>query len=307
MNTHDTNELSSLVRLLDDPDPVVREAVVGRLTELGTPATVQLRDIIEGEAQVDDLVRTAATEALNEIGQRRMLDELARASEQEEFAEDNTVRQTFDLEIGAFAVAMHRFPDLNPDGYRSQLNTMGDLLRWRTRDFDKGIDTIREINYYMVQQQAWRGVSQKHYHNPDNSCLNRVIDRRRGIPITMSVVWLLIAKRLNLPLYGVSFPVHFLCRYRSDSEDFLIDPFNGGVVVTEEQCKAFIESLGVEFNEAFLEPVDERHIVARMLRNMAEIYRENEPARAQGMEEAIRLLSVEWRGGGSDFGRDGQV
>ena len=290
------NELNSLVRLLDDPDPVVREAVVGRLTELGTPATVELRDIIEGRDVQEEDLRQAAHEALSEIGISKMLDELQRASEYEPHSEDGPA---FDLEHGAMAVAMHRYPDLNMEDYRSRLDTMADLLRWRTREMEKGIDRIREINYYFFQQQSWRGVSQQHYQNPDNSCLNRVIDRRRGIPVTMTVVWLLIAKRLNLSLHGISFPVHFLARYKDKDEDFLIDPFNGGSVVTEEQCKAFLESIGVQFHEAFLEPVDGRHIVARMLRNMAEIYREKEPRLALGMDEGIRLLAED---GGKDWG-----
>lgn len=294
------NELNSLVRLLDDPDPVVREAVVGRLTELGTPATVELRDIVEGKNEREEDVRLAAHEALTEIGISRMLRELRYATEQEEFVEGNTVEPTFDLEQGAFAVALHRYPDLDIEEYRSRLDTMADLLRWRSRDFDRGIDRVREINYYLVQQQSWRGVSQKSYQDPDNSCLNCVIDRRRGIPLSMTVVWLLLAKRLNLQLHGISFPVHFLARYRDEKEDFLIDPFNGGTVVTEEQCKAFLESIGVQFHDAFLEPVDGRHVIARMLRNLAEIYKENEPRLAEAMREGIQLLADGREG---DWGR----
>ncbi len=284
------SELDSLVRLLDDPDPVVREVVVGRLTEIGAPATIELRDIVEGKQIREDELRRGAHEALVEIGLTRMMKELERASEQETFVQDNTVRTGFDFEQGAFAVAMHRYPDVDVEEYRSRLDTMADLLRWRTREFDRGIDRIREINYYLVQQQSWRGVAQQKYHDPENSCLNRVIDRRRGIPITMTTVWLLLAKRLNIPLYGISFPVHFLARYKNDKEDFLIDPFNGGTVVTREQCKAFLESMGVEFNQAFLEPVDGRHIVSRTMRNLVEIYREKEPRIAQGMESGISLL-----------------
>ncbi len=282
-------ELDSLVRLLDDPDPTVREAVFGRLTELGTPATVQLRDIIEGrgESPYDSLLWQAAQDALNEIGLRSMLNELRRLSEREEIDGPGT----FDLEEGAMAIALHRYPDLDREVYRARLDTMAELLRWRTRESNLGIEAIREFRIYLVRQQLWKGVSQNKYHDPDNSCLNAVIDRRRGIPVTMTVVWLLLARRLGLPLYGVSFPVHFLARYKEGEEDFIIDPFNDGVVVTEEQCKQFLQSIGVEFHPAFLEPVSGRHIVARMLRNLMEIYQESHPRFALGMEEGIRILS----------------
>ncbi|MGE3800723.1 MAG: transglutaminase family protein [Candidatus Kapaibacterium sp.] len=283
-------ELDSLVRLLDDPDPTVREAVFGRLTELGTLATLQLRDIIDGkgELQYDSELHIAAQDALSEIGMRRMLDGLRLVSESGAGKEDD---DDFDLEGATLAVAMHRYPDLDAMAYRSKLDTMAELLRWRTRESNLGMEAIREFRIYLVRQQLWKGVSQNKYQDPENSCLNSVIDRRRGIPVTMTVVWLLLAQRLGLPLHGVSFPVHFLARYKSEDEDFLIDPFNDGVVVTEEQCKTFLQSIGVEFHPGFLEPVGGRHIVARMLRNLAEIYQESEPRLALGMEEGIRILA----------------
>ncbi|MCE2502723.1 MAG: hypothetical protein J4G05_01500 [Chlorobi bacterium] len=284
-------ELDSLVRLLDDPDPTVREAVFGRLTELGTDATVQLRDIVEGKLHSDQDIHQAAQEALVELGLRKMIDTLQKVLRAEESAVTDESPGEFDLEEGAFAVAMHRYPDMDITSYRSQLDTMAELLRWRTRDTDIGIEAVREFRIYLVHQQLWKGVSQNKYHDPDNSCLNRVIDRRRGIPISMSVVWLLLAERLGLPLYGVSFPVHFLVRYRNEREDFIVDPYNDGVLVTEEQCKAFLESIGVEFHSAFLEPVDARHVVVRMMRNLAEIYQESNPRLVVGMEEGIRLLA----------------
>lgn len=288
-------EIDSLVRLLDDPDPVVHEAVVGRLSEIGMAATIELRGIAEGKSKEHSLLREAAHDALAEIGLRRMFVELQRVgnddlepAETDPHDPDGTL---FDLEAGAFAVALHRYPDLDIEAYRSQLDEMADLLRWRTRDFERGIDIVREVNYYLVQEQRWRGVSQSHYHDPDNSCMNRVIDLRRGIPVTMSTVWLLLAQRIGLPLRGVGFPVHFLVRYQKGAEDFLIDPFNGGVVVTEEQCKAFLDSVGMQFDPSYLEPVGGRYIVARMMRNLSEVYRGNEQRLAEGMDAGIRLIA----------------
>ena len=288
-------EIDSLLRLLDDPDPVVHEAVVGRLSEIGTAATVELRGIVEGRRDEYSLLREAAGDALTEIGLRRMFTELGRAGEQgaDSAGTDSPDPEDapFDLGAGAFAVAMHRYPDLDTEEYISQLDEMADLLRWRTRDFDRGIDIVREINYFLVQEQRWRGVAQNRYHDPDSSCLNRVIDLRRGIPVTMTTVWLLLAQRLGLPLQGIGFPVHFLARYKGESEDFMIDPFNGGVVVTEEQCKAFLDSVGLQFDPSYLEPVGGRYIVARIMRNLSEIYRGTQQRLAEGMDAGVRLIA----------------
>lgn len=285
-------EFDSLVRLLDDPDPVVHEAVVGRLTEIGSIATVELRDIVEGRSTEYSLLRDAAHEALTEIGLRTMLAALQMASAQSGEGRDPVAYAAFDLEMGAFGVAMHRYPDLDVGGYGSKLDEMADLLRWRMRDFDRGIDKVREINYYLVQEQRWHGVAQDHYQDPDSSCLNRVIDLRRGIPVSMTVTWLLLAKRLRLPLFGVGFPVHFLARYRDGEEDFLIDPFNGGGMVTEDQCRAFLDSVGMRFDPRMLEPVPDRHVVARMLRNLSEIYRGNDQRLAEGMDRAVQMIAL---------------
>jgi regulator of sirC expression with transglutaminase-like and TPR domain len=283
--------------LLDDPDPVVRGAVLDRLSEFGPDATIELRDIVEGRGPYDSDVREAAVDFLQEIGTQEMLRGLESAfgtsRSVDNASGESITHRTFDLERGAFAVARHRYPDLNLAYYRSQLNTIADIVRWRTRDFDSGMEVIRELNYYLVKQQRWRGVSRERYVDPDSSCLNKVIDLRRGLPITMSVVWLLIARRLELPLRGVSFPIHFLVRYQDENEDFIIDPFNGGGVVTESQCRTFVKSVGVDFHPAFLTPVNATHIVARMLRNLAEIYGDDEPRLAEGMREGIKLVTQE--------------
>ena len=117
------------------------------------------------------------------------------------------------------------------------------------------------------------------YYNPDNSCLNRVLETKRGIPITLSVIYIEIARRLSKQVSGVGLPGHFIVRYDDPEYSALIDPFHGGAILDKAQCceLAQVESL----DHGMLDPVDRRHIAMRMINNLRGIYLgRREPAKA---------------------------
>jgi regulator of sirC expression with transglutaminase-like and TPR domain len=113
------------------------------------------------------------------------------------------------------------------------------------------------------------------YFDPRNSFLNQVLDRRIGIPITLSVLYLELARRLDLPFVGIGLPGHFIVRYDGDAEPLYLDPFYGGVPMTQQECRQRIDDISqgrLAFKPSFLDPLSPRQILTRMLRNLKAVY-----------------------------------
>lgn len=281
------HEIDALVRLLDDPDETVWRAVRERIEQIGAEGIVTLRQLSRAEDEEEGPQHDAAARMLFEIGLDRLRKGLASAVEE---GHDSQNPDDLDLETAAFAVAALHYPEVDVERHRIELDTMAEVVRWRIRDYDQPIDRLHELNHYLTRDLRFRGVTRKRYHDAENSCLNYVLDQRKGIPITLSVVWLLVARRVPLSLFGVGFPVHFLVRYRSDDHDYIIDPFNGGAIITEEHCKRFLETVGIQYHPVFIEPISNREITARMLRNLVEIYRGKDERMVAALEKEIEGL-----------------
>ncbi|MBN4053223.1 transglutaminase family protein [bacterium AH-315-L15] len=130
---------------------------------------------------------------------------------------------------------------------------------------------IQIINKYLFQERGFRGNTDD-YFNPDNSYLNRVLDRGLGIPISLSAVYLFVSRRLDLPIVGVGMPGHFLIAYPGEGRNLFLDPFNSGQIMTRKTCVQFLKEAGYGWREDFLDVCKDREILARMIRNMIASY-----------------------------------
>lgn len=279
-----SSQINAILTLLDDPDPVVQNSIRSRLLELGEVAASALRKMsMVGE---NPFARRNAELVLREIGLRRFREELDQVLRQRPHGGD------IDLERGAFAVAMLRYPEIHVQEYVQQLDTMAALLDDRLRGSDNGYMYVREINYYLYHQLGFQGCREdrESYFDPDNSFMNRVLERRIGIPITLSVVYLLVGQRLNLPLRGIGFPTRYLVKYESPSEEFYIDTFKGGTIINYSDCRQFLREINVPYRPEYLEPISNARTVARMLRNLAEIHRDSDPGMTRELEKGIAQL-----------------
>ncbi len=152
---------------------------------------------------------------------------------------------------------------------------------------------IGGINHYLFDEQGFRGNTED-YYDPKNSFLNEVIDRRRGIPITLSVLYMEIAWRLDLPLVGVGLPGHFIVKYQAADRDILINPFHRGALLSEEDCQRTLERTyagKIAFDRELLAPTPKRLILTRMLNNLKGIYLDRHDfPRALGVVERLLLI-----------------
>ena len=159
-----------------------------------------------------------------------------------------------------------------------------------------GNDTIEKIqllSHFLFEQKGFEG-NREEYADPRNSFLNEVLDRRRGIPISLSILYLEVGRRLGLSLYGVGFPTHFLVKAVDERGELIIDPFYDGAILTLEEIRARLTQVygqPVEVSPAHLKPIGTRHILVRMLRNLKAIYLKGaDSTRALSALDRILLL-----------------
>jgi regulator of sirC expression with transglutaminase-like and TPR domain len=177
-------------------------------------------------------------------------------------------------------IARIEYPRLDPEPYIARLDAMGEAARRAiARHIDVTGDTstlsgVRALNDYLFDELQFVG-NRDNYEDPRNSCLNEVLDRRTGIPITLSVVYMEVARRAGLQVDGVNFPGHFLVRCPEQKGHLIIDPFHAGALLSEHKCRLLLQKhVGneVAFSKSLLAPATREQIVVRMLLNLKRIY-----------------------------------
>ncbi|HTP63658.1 MAG TPA: tetratricopeptide repeat protein [Burkholderiales bacterium] len=194
-----------------------------------------------------------------------------------------------DLARACLQVAEDAYPGLDVDGYVEEIERFAGRLRARLAPPVSAEDRVIALNEFLFYDLGFRGNA-GNYYDPRNSYLNEVLDRRTGIPITLSVLYLEIGKRIGLPLEGVSFPGHFLVRLPMRGGTLVLDPFAGGLPQSEDELRERLKRViprvagagtgGVPVTDLpldqFLEPASKRQILARLLRNLKGVYREKD-------------------------------
>ena len=183
------------------------------------------------------------------------------------------VDDDFDLAEAALLIAAEHNPSLDIPGVLARLDQMSNEARACLPVRATPEEAIGALNRYLFEHIGLVG-NQVEYYDPRNSFLNDVLDRRMGIPITISVIYLEIGWRLGLPLFGIGMPGHFLLGYREGQDTIVIDAFNGGRICGIEDCEEMIARIyggALPFHPHMLQPVTRRDIVIRVLGNLRAI------------------------------------
>jgi regulator of sirC expression with transglutaminase-like and TPR domain len=179
--------------------------------------------------------------------------------------------EDFDLERGVLLLARTQYPEINIEGYNALLDDFARDLRERLDLNGEAEQILRGMNEYLFREKKFLG-DDKNYYNPENSYINRVIDRRLGNPISLCTIYLLVGRRLKLPMAGIGLPGHFLCRYQSSRAEIYIDAFYGGRLMTKADCIKRVVQQRQKFEDGCLAPVSPRGMLLRMCINLHQIY-----------------------------------
>lgn len=199
----------------------------------------------------------------------------------------------FRLAEGALLIAQEEYPNLDVTGYMRRLDAMAEAVSARLGLEIEPQHIVAQLNAYLFDEQGFRG-NLEDYYDARNSFLNDVLDRKKGIPITLSVVYIELARQVGLPIGGVGMPGHFLVRYSAQPTVFWIDPFHRGQILTQEDCQHLLGRMygqTLAWSQAYIEPVSDHAILQRMLYNLKAIYvRQGDHRRALRAVERLLLL-----------------
>lgn len=198
-----------------------------------------------------------------------------------------------DLAHAALLVAAEDDPEFDPGEVLATLRSWGDELAARAAPECNSLQRLARLRNFMFEELGFRG-DVRGYHSPENSMLHSVMDRRLGVPLTLGILFMELGWRLGLDLQGVGFPAHFLVRLAGEAQDLLLDPYDHGASVHEDDCRRMLlASSGgmVPYEDGLTRSIANREVVARLLHNLKiAALREGDAARALRATE--RLLVV---------------
>jgi len=185
--------------------------------------------------------------------------------------------QELNLAEAALLIARDEYPALDVEAYLRQIDELATGVQQRLPAQAGLEDTLIALNQFLFVEQGFSG-DMDNYDDPRNSFLNEVLDRKRGIPITLSILYMEVGRRLGLPLKGVSFPGHFLVKFTTREGEVVLDPFSGGCLMSKEDLEQMLEDTFGAAEAAYaplerlLTAANKKEILVRMLRNLKGAY-----------------------------------
>ncbi len=273
------SKVRALMRLLDDEDPQVSSAVEKEIIDGGD----EVARLLESEK---NNVELPVKKRIENLVSRIYLDKLQKDYDS---LLDFASNRDFSLERALFLIAKPLYPEVDFVIIESRLNELANELRMRIAAVEDPYDIVHRVNDFFLNEMGFAGNS-KDYYNPDNSILHRVLETHRGIPISLGIIYLLVGRRLNLPVFGVGAPAHFLVKFALEEKEIFVDVFNGGRVMSRKDAEEFISDMGFSFEPRFLKNSSDIEMLARTCRNMARAF---SAADEQPKANVLMELSIE--------------
>lgn len=203
-----------------------------------------------------------------------------------------------DLAEAALLIAQEEYPFLDITAYLVRLEALARRVSEACEDRADPVKAIGALNAVLFDEEGFSG-NEEHYYDPRNSFLNEVLDRKSGIPITLSLVYMEVARRAEMPVVGVGLPGHFIVRYlagaNSGSGPYFIDPFHKGALMTTAECEERVRRIyggKTSFRRDYLQPVTGFAVLSRLLYNLKNIYVESKSyAKAHMTLSRLALLN----------------
>jgi len=275
-------ELKALVSLLDDEDTQIASHIEEKILSLGTSVIPFLEQ--EWETNFSPLVQKRIEEIIHTL-QYELVKERLR---------DWHNGTEHDLLKGMWIVATYQYPDLELEKLRQELEQIyyDTWLEFKPELY--AFDQVKIINGVLFNKLRF-GANTKNFHSPGNSMINVVLESKKGNPITLCVIYMLVAQKLKMPVYGVNLPNLFILTYKDEHHTFYINAFNRGLIFSKQDIENYINELHLVPQKSFFEPCNSLEIVRRALRNLVMSFEKiGEHAKA----EEVKLLLIEISDGG---------
>lgn len=286
------NEIQALINLIDDPDEVIFEQVRHKIVSLGNEVVPVLERAWEAH-DLGDLFRNRIEDILHTIHLEVVHDRL------KAWVADGGE----DLLEGALSVSLYRYPDLDEQKVRARLAAIRQDIWLELNDHLTAFEKIRVFNHIFFNVHGFKG-NKKNYHAPQNSYINEVIDSHKGNPLSLAIIYQVIAEDLDIPLRGVNLPNHFILAYMdeesmggsSDGDEsnnilFYVNAFSQGDILGKHEIDDFLEKLSIEPSPNYYNPCTNIEIIRRQLNNLSHSYtKQGDAERAAEMEKLKEVL-----------------
>ncbi len=275
MNNEDKiRKMEALISLLDEPDPVIFSDITRSIESFGSEIIPFLEHAWENQhlptlqKRLEDIIHT--------IQYRKVGEDLGKWIE----------TGATNLLEGCLILARYQYPNLKEDEIEFELAKIRRDAWLELNDNLTALEQIKVFNYVFFEVHGFHGNIEK-YHSPENSFVNKVLESKSGNPLTLSIVYMLVAQSLDLPVKGINLPEHFVLAYTGSSFDpdtmqykgdnvlFYINPFSRGTVFSYKDIDQFLKQLNQEPKPSYFQPCTNKDILMRMLNNLLNAYSKN--------------------------------
>jgi regulator of sirC expression with transglutaminase-like and TPR domain len=273
------SELKALVSLLDDDDEQIVAHIEEKIRSLGKEIIPYLEQEWEStfnpglQRKIEDLIHTLQFQVLKERLQNWYED-----PEQ-------------DLLTGLWLISTYQYPDIELSKLKQDLEQIYYEAWLEFRPDLHPFDQAKVINSVFFNKLKF-GANTKNFHSPGNSLINIVLETRKGNPISLCVIYMLVAQKLKLPIYGVNLPNLFILTFKDEKVQFYINAFNRGLIFSKQDIENYIHELRLTPQESFFQPCSNLEIIRRTLRNLVMSFdKMGEHAKAEEVKELLLIVA----------------
>lgn len=283
-------EIQALINLIDDPDEGIYRQVRDRIVSIGGPVV----PVLERAWEVDDLgdlFRNRIEDILHTIHLDITFDRLKRWHD----------TGGEDLLEGALAVCRYRYTELDEQRVKARLATLRQDIWLELNDNLTAFEKVRVFNHIFFQIHGFRG-NKRNYHAPQNSYINEVLDTKKGNPLSLAIIYQVLAEELELPMRGVNLPNHFVLAYLDETGVansalghgdvlFYVNAFSQGDILGKNEIDEFLKKLDLPARESFYQPCSNIDIIRRQLNNLLNSYEKlSDPDRVEDLKRLLTAL-----------------
>ena len=277
-------ELNALISLLEDPDKEIFDSVKSRLVELGVEVLPELESA--WESNYDSLIQERTENIINEIHFRDIVRSLKKWIQKK----DKNLLEAW------FIISKYQYPDIDEQFYRKKIYNLVSQINLEVEQTYSELEKISAFNRVFFTQNGFRGNT-RNFQSPDNSFINTVIDKHMGNPLTLSMLYIIIAEKINLPICGVNMPKHFIIGFEDVNEingdpiKFYINPFNKGAILNRQDLEVYLKREKLKEDSKYFTPCGNTTVIKRLLNNLFHSFTfQSKNEKAQEIITLIRLF-----------------